>query len=124
MSARALVIPVEGPVVEADLRDGDDSLTILQKLVGGYIEAIALPEFLAPDGRATAYINEEGKFIEGMGINRRATDLLVPGVGLFFNDYIAGPLVVCGFDPRTGRNLDVPEAIERRVRLIEEEAGT
>jgi hypothetical protein len=54
----------------------------------------------------------------------RATDFMVPGVGLHYGDYIAGPLVLAGFDPETGDNAsEVPDGVERRARLIEREAA-
>lgn len=121
--ARALLVPVEGPVVELVIPASDDgaSLRVLQEAVGGYIEALPLPEFIEGADRATCYINEEGK-LERLPFNGRATDFFVPGVGLFFGDYIAGPLVIVGFDPETGSHRDVPASVERRIRLIEREA--
>lgn len=118
---KAIVIPVEGPI---ELREIDDTLDSLQGIVGGFIQAIPLPAFLEPSGRATAYLNEEGKLLPDCAPNMRATDLLVPGVGLFFGDYIAGTLIVCGFNPATGENEDVPERIIMRVNLIADESGT
>jgi Domain of unknown function (DUF3846) len=115
----ALVIPVEGPMEEIEL---DGSLKQLQTLVGGYIQALPLPAFADPDERATAYVHEEGKLI-GLEPNMRATDFMVPGCGLFFCDYIAGPFVLCGFDPRTGNHRELPEPVIRRARLIESEAS-
>jgi hypothetical protein len=119
---RALVIPVEGPITELELRR-PDSLRQLQEAVGGYIEAVDLPEFIRDSERATCYVNEEGK-LTGLPFNGRATDLLVPGVGLFWGDYIAGPMVVCGFNPETGGNTSIPPGVERRIRLIERESLT
>lgn len=115
---KALLIPVEGPVKEFEIEDG---LEALQEAVEGNIEAIPLPDFVDPDGGATAYINEDGKFTKEP--NMRATDFMVPGVGLFPGDYIAGPFLLMGFDPETGENCDVPDKVVRRARLIESEAG-
>jgi Domain of unknown function (DUF3846) len=116
--AHAIVIPVEGPVFEVDL---DGSLDQLQGHVGGFIQALPLPEFIDPKGRATGYVHEEGKY--ECPPNMRATDFMVPGVGLFWGDWIAGPLVLCGFDPAKGENTDVPEGVVARARLIEREAA-
>lgn len=117
----ALLIPVEGPLEEVELSE-DSLLEQLQGLVGGGdIEALPLPGFVGHAGAATAYINEEGK-IE-LEINRRATDFMVPGVGLFWGDYIAGPFVLCGFDPEAGTHRELPEPVIARARLIEREAG-
>lgn len=121
---RVLLIPVTGPVEELSIGTGGDhyQLLQLQQLVGGWIEAVGIPEFVTDSERATAYINEEGK-LEQLPFNGRATDLLVPGVGLFFGDYIAGPMVVCGMDIARGENADIPPGVEARIRLIESEAG-
>lgn len=118
-----LVIPVEGPIEQHTLPEGGDSLTFLQGLVGGWIEAVPVPSFVTGADEASAYVNEEGK-LEGLGPNMRATDFMVPGVGLHWGDYIAGPFVLAGFDPETGENApDVPDGVERRARLIEREAA-
>lgn len=115
----AIVIPVEGPIREIEL---DGTLEQLQSAVGGLIQALPLPQFADPDDRATAYVNEEGK-LTGWEPNMRATDFMVPGVGLFFGDYIAGPMVLCGFDPRRGEHAELPKAVVNRARLIEREAA-
>jgi Domain of unknown function (DUF3846) len=75
-----LVIPVRGAVEEVILTDG---LEQMQELVAGLIQALPIPEFIDPSGRSTAYVNEEGKMI-GLEPNMRATDFMVPGVGLFW----------------------------------------
>ena len=118
----ALVIPEAGPLVTVDL-GSDPGLEELQGLVGGMIEALPLPGFIAGAAAATAYINEEGKFDPDCGPNMRATDFMVPGVGLFWGDYIAGPFVLLGFDPSTGTHRELPEGVIARARLIEQEAG-
>jgi hypothetical protein len=116
----ALLIPVDGPVQPVTL---DDTLEQLQGIVGGLIQALPVPEFIDPDGRSTIYVGDESKFDPDCQPNMRATDFLVPGVGLFFGDYISGPMVVAGFEPRTGNHAPLPESVEQRVRLIEQEAG-
>ena len=118
VGVKALLIPVEGPVREYDLAPGLDAL---QEAVDGLVEAMPLPEFIDPDGAATAYVNEEGKFTQQP--NMRATDFMVPGVGIGFGDYVAGPLLLVGFDPNTGEHRDVPVKAVQRVRLIEREAA-
>jgi hypothetical protein len=116
----ALVIPVLGPVQPVTL---DDTLEQLQGIVGGLIQALPVPDFICPGGRATVYVNEDGKADPNCAPNFRATDFLVPGVGLFWGDYIAGPMIVAGFDPRTGNHAPLPETVEQRVRLIEQESS-
>jgi hypothetical protein len=89
---KALVIPSEGPLFEVELTPDDDgsSLAQLQALVGGYIQALPIPEFVPGSDHATAYVNEEGKFDPDCPPNMRATDFFVPGIGIFAGDYIAG----------------------------------
>lgn len=123
---KALVIPVEGPVYEIDIKgDTDAGLKALQDAVGGHIEMIRIPDFVKGHGSAVCWVNEEGKykFPGQAGINWRATDFLVPGVGLFMGDYIAGPMVIAGANYNTGATADLPRTVEDRVRLIESEAG-
>lgn len=118
---RALLIPVEGDCRVVDL-PAEGGLDQMQTLVGGYVEAVAVPEFVPGSDRATAYVNEEGKIL-GLPINRRATDFMVPGAGMLFGDYVAGPFLLCGFDPATGAHADLPAEVEARAELIEREAG-
>ena len=116
---KALLIPVEGPVQDIEL---DGSLAQLQTIVGGHIEAVPLPDFITGARQATAYIHDEGKF--ECEPNMRATDFMVPGVGLWPSDYIAGPFLLVGFDIRTGEHTEnLPEAVVARARLIEAEAS-
>lgn len=119
---KALVIPADdAPVRELDLPSSDSqSLRALQDAVGGYIEALPLPAFIGADREARMIVNDEGKFTQS--INRRATDFMVPGVGLLFGDYIAGDCVLVGGDARGGLT-DVPAVVNARVRLIEQEAA-
>lgn len=119
--AKAIVIPVEGPVEEIEIPHDGSALECLQRLVGGLIEAIPVPEQFGGN-EATAYINEEGKFLDKCKPNMRATDFFVPGFGLFPGDYIAGTVVLVGFTP-DGGHKDVPAKVVRRARLIEREAG-
>jgi hypothetical protein len=123
--ARGLVIPANPlePVRELDIPEDLDGLGLLQRTVGGHIEAIGLPSHVDPDGKATCYINEEGKYMDSCPPNMRATDLFVPGVGLFWGDYIAGDAIIVGFNARTGENVDVPVNVEEKIRKIESEAA-
>jgi hypothetical protein len=123
--ANAIVIPSQDPIYEIELVPSDDetSLDQLQNLVGGSIEAVPLPDFIGDAHLATAYVNEDGKYTPDCAPNMRATDFMVPGAGLFYGDYIAGTMVVTGFDLDTGEHADIPEAAERRIRKIEREAA-
>jgi hypothetical protein len=122
---KALVIPVTGPITEIEVgrKGGAGDLDVLQAAVGGLIQALPLPSFIPNADNATAYCNEEGKFDPDCQPNMRATDFMVPGVGLFPNDYISGPFVLCGFDASTGEHAELPSTVEDRARLIEREAG-
>jgi len=122
---RVLLIPLNGPLEFHELNSERSGLETLQKLVGGYVEAISLPPFIKDGGKATAYIHEEGKYeYPGQdGVNWRATDYMVPGIGLFHGDWIAGPMILAGFDPSTGEHAELPESVIRRARVIERESG-
>lgn len=118
----ALLIPVKGPLEFVELTEDDGaSLDQLQSLVGGNIEAINLPEFIDGSGKTTAYVHEEGKY--ECEPNMRATDFMVPGIGLFPGDYVAGPFLLCGFDPTRGEHDELPADVIKRAKLIESEAG-
>ena len=121
---KALVIPVEGPITEIEVgRPGGGDLAVLQEHVGGLIQALPLPDFIRDADKATGYVNEEGKFEPDCKPNMRATDFMVPGVGLFFGDYIAGTFILAGFNPRNGTHAELPQSVIDRARLIEREAG-
>ena len=76
---------------------------------------------------ATAYVNEEGKFMPreidgkpGPGApNMRATDFMVPGIGLMPGDYIAGPnhVLPTGRTARFSSALGVYDFIKRTSTL-------
>lgn len=118
MSRKGYLIPVEGPCREVEV----DDLSSLQSLVGGWIEAVSIPQFIDGWETGTAYINEEGK-LNQLAFNGRATDFIVPGIGIMFGDYIAGDMVLCGVDYLTGESVDVPDGLVQRARLIEDEAS-
>ncbi len=88
----ATVILPEGGVDTMTLpRDDDKRLAILQQIVGGYIEAIALP------CRRYMVINENGKDGPHM-INQTATALAHEAQSITPSDYIAGPAVIISQD--------------------------
>lgn len=114
--AKALLIPVTGPLEEVELvPDSGAQLDQLQGLVGGYIQAVPLPEQVTSD--ATAYINEEGK-LEGLPLNRRASIFMMGA--LMTGDFIVGPFLLCGFDPERGVNTNVPDDVVERARIVED----
>jgi hypothetical protein len=80
-------------------------LAMLQERVGGCIQPVAVP------GRddISAYLNEDGKHT-GLPRNERATQLLAPE--LRADDWIAGDLVLAGFEPATGETTSLPDPAE------------
>jgi hypothetical protein len=114
---RAVVLDIQHSVEEGfgdvfmesrrrvELDEGDSQLKSLQELVGGHIEAIGL----APN--VTAYLNEEGKLLN-LPTNHAASVIALAAQAIMPDDWIAGPLVVCGFDPNTGENTDIPLGLE------------
>jgi hypothetical protein len=124
----ALVIPVTGPIYEIEVGMPAGDLTTLQGVVGGTIQAVPVPAFIKDADRATAYVHDEGKWAcvnedGSIAVNYRATDFMVPGVGLHYGDFIAGPFVLCGFNPADGEHDHLPQAVIDRARLIESEAS-
>lgn len=125
---KALVIPQDKtePVREVDVPTGEgaDTLSTLQGLVGGLIQALPFPDGLTGDALddATAYVNEEGKYDPECTMNTRATDVMLPILGL--RDVVMGNLVVCGFDAAEGENRDVPDkAVAWVMRVTREATG-
>ncbi len=95
---KALLIPTQGPIREVQQHGLGD----LQALLHGPIEALAL------DGRqdTAAYVNEQG-LLDHLANNPRATRLLGMAV--------AGPAVLCGFDPTTGEQTPIPGDLAETV---------
>lgn len=115
-----ITIPEQGPIVFA--RVESVSFEDLQALVGGYISSVPCPDFIEGSSHTSLFINDEGKFT--CRPNMAATDFMVPGVGLFFGDFIAGPMVIVGFDPETGEDAhEIPQGVIDRVLLIADESG-
>lgn len=98
---------INGLVVRADgttERVMVDGLEDYQRIVGGYIEHVGLP-----DGSAM-YVNEEGK-IHGLPINDRATEIS----GLFAFDVIYGDVLVLGPGTNGGDDTSVSDALVERI---------
>lgn len=115
---QAVIIPAEGPMQFREIEDGLDAL---QQLVGGNIEALPIPEFIRGADEATAYVNEDGKDNPECRPNMRATDLMVPGVGILFGDYVAGTMVLLGFDITRGEHTpaSTPRPSRRRSLIAQ-----
>jgi hypothetical protein len=95
---KALLIPTAGPVAEVQQHGLRDLQALLHGPIGG----------LPVDGRHddAAYVNERG-LLDGLAVNPRATRLL--GIR------IAGPAVLCGFDPATGQQTPIPNDLAATV---------
>lgn len=97
-----IVIPSDPAEAIYEVRTTSDSFyNTVSGIVGGMIEALPFDQY---HPRATAYINEEGKFLPECEPNPRATAL----VNLFPGDYIAGPLVISGINWETGESETAP----------------
>lgn len=92
MSIHATLIAANGEVDTISLpMDDDVRLQQLQDIVGGYIEAVAMP-----DGRYMV-INENGKDGPHV-INQTATTIAHEAQSIMLSDYIAGPAVIISQD--------------------------
>lgn len=104
--AHAIVIEAGGAI--RPLEVPEEGLSTLQAAVGGMIEALRFSEHI------TCYVNEEGKYTcldddGNVEVNRIATSLMIGK--LFPGDFIAGPMVIIGFDPSTGEHVDLDERV-------------
>lgn len=98
-----LVVPVEGPLRTETV--SKKNLSAMQRLVGGYIEAISGSGW-------TAYCDEEGK-LKGKEFNRRASALaLALGWNFYPGDSLVGDVVFCG-PGQDGYDTDVPEFVTK-----------
>lgn len=106
---RWLHVKTDGTVV---IRQ-DYSYEALCEAVGGDLEAAPTP----PGLPATAYINEEGKFING-GLPHNATMTALLRPALIPGDWIAGDAVVIGLPDGDGEDTPVPASVEARVHEV------
>lgn len=118
--AHGVLIPELGEVTPIELPP-TNWLTQMQAAVGGLVEQVLLPPFLEEHGGAVMFINEEGAGI--LPPNMRATDFLVPGIGLAWGQVIYGPAVLVGDDREHGELADLPARVLGRITLIVQEAG-
>lgn len=112
---KAMLMPVDGKPELVDL-DDSSQLAELQKFVGGYIEALT---FRVQGREAVGWLNEEGKIQEPpLPYNQRATILARTYEAIMDGDYVAGPLIVTGFNPNNGENEDVPAWMIEHVEAL------
>lgn len=109
---KAIVVrPNETPVVE----DRDWNYKDIQEVVGGTIES--LPHVFS---EVSMFGNDEAKLLN-LEFNGIAS--IMCSSRLHDGDIITGPVVIIGFDPETGDNLDLPEHMERIVFFCEKVAN-
>lgn len=92
--------------VELPEDPGYEGYKLLNELVGGWIEAVGLPN-------GVGYINEEGKIL-GMAYNMPATAIAKGNIAE--NDWIAGNMVVFGKADRFGEETDIPDDLARKCK--------
>jgi hypothetical protein len=112
---RALILHEAGAVETIDVRDGLDGLyAALSTDTGQCTNVEALPVFPPRPGRndATLYIDGEGRDVRPR--NPLATAWLKTEDLLFPGDFVSGPVLMLGFDPRRGINLPLPRTIGTR----------
>lgn len=102
----ALLFDVDGTVKKIDL--DNLSLRQSQELVGGYIEAISGPEWVA-------YVDEDGKR-KGLPLNVKAdrfvhTQGWTAGIFGPFSDYIVGPVLIVGPTDEEGFDTSVHQSV-------------
>lgn len=104
---RALLIPVDDIPQPFEY----DGLADLQRAIGGYVDAAS---WAFDDPAVTVYVHDEGKFTCEPNRSIRAThegarwDGTPIHVGDLL-DVLFGPIVVCGFDPETGEDVDLTD---------------
>lgn len=109
---KTIVVPIEGDVRVEDVSKID--LDYLSGVVGGYIEAVTLRGV-----KVTMYINEEGK-LDGLDVNRRATQLAWAGGGIDYSDFIVGNVVLVGAPDTLGNDTGLTEwQVERFSKAFE-----
>lgn len=107
---RAVVVK-DWIVKKMDL-DGYDG--IKQALNDGWLEAVKVANDV------TAYIDEEGKMKE-LPYNQKAMEVLtrlINQVPFGGQDIIVGPMVLVGFNPETGDDIDVPQWVLTKLGLF------
>jgi hypothetical protein len=96
---RALILHEAGAVETIDVRDGLDGLYAALSTDTGRNDA-------------TLYIDGEGRDVRPR--NPLATAWLKTEDLLFPGDFVSGPVLMLGFDPRRGINLPLPRTIGTR----------
>ncbi len=103
---KSVVVKTNGEVEVKDL----NGLEELQKAVGGYIEAINLPNY------GTGYVNEEGK-LNNLPLNIVATMAYSKSNG-FSHDVLVGDVIFTGDVNEEGNTDDISDKFVDFVKLI------
>ena len=93
----AVVVQPNGDVSKVTL---DGSLLSFQEIVGGYIEGVFNPDYVA-------YVNEEG-LIRGLPYNEAATDFI--SRGFIYRLHLVGPVVIVGAGDSEGNDTSVHQS--------------
>jgi hypothetical protein len=114
----ALRITSDQGVERVDLpENGGDAkrLAAMQACVGGFIELVHTPTVTV-----SVFVNEEGKFTFGDDPPNRLGQAVFQALGgrLFPNDWIAGPVLVCGFRDRDGETVGLDEGLAQHIEGI------
>lgn len=99
---KAILLDVEGKVSTIDL-DSENTLKILQRAVGGWVQAVDFREDL------TMWVNEEGK-LDNLPTNVEATNIWAHFFG--YTDFIAGNAVFTGGTDENGETLAISDDAE------------
>lgn len=104
---QSIIIPTDNtaPLRTATL----DSLQDYQRAVGGWIEAVDIPDICV-----TIYVNEEG-LIRDLPYNRRATFLWRFHVPQARDARLVGDVAVVGLTDDEGESTDLPSELGRRL---------
>ena len=104
---QGIIIPADNtaPLTASRL----DSLENYMRAVGGWIEAVDIPDL-----GVTLYVNEEG-LIRDLPFNRRATFLWRFHVRQARNARLVGDVAVVGLTDDEGENTELPSDLRRRL---------
>lgn len=114
---KVIVFPADGL---AEVREISQDLANLQKIVGGYIEAVSTSYDDAGVPQAIFWLNEEGK-LKRLRPNGRATALWWALEGGPTGDHFCGTVILSGGNDGEGDMLPVPQVFIDRLGLLNDE---
>ena len=114
---QVVVFPADGL---AEVREISQDLESLQKIVGGYIEAVSTSYDDAGVPQAIFWLNEEGK-LKRLRPNGRATALWWALEGGPTGDHFCGTVILSGGNDGEGDMLPVPQVFVDRLGLLNED---